>query len=86
MSSDPGSGEGPKTAITTPFGMYKFPYMSFGLRNAAETFQRFIDEVLCDLEFCYVYIDDILVASSSIEEHEDHLRILFERSCNSMRW
>lgn len=68
-----------KTAITTPFGMYEFPYMSFGLRNAAQTFQRFIDEVLRDLKFCYAYIDDILVASSSIEEHEDHLRILFER-------
>ncbi|XP_029162610.1 uncharacterized protein LOC114934135 [Nylanderia fulva] len=36
----------PKTAITTPFGIYEFPYMSFGLRNAAQTFQRFIDEVL----------------------------------------
>lgn len=69
----------PKTAITTPFGMYEFPYMSFGLRNAAQTFQRFMDEVLRDFEFCYAYIDDILVASSSEEEHRDHLRALFER-------
>lgn len=46
-----------KTAITTPFGMYEFPYMSFGLRNAAQTFQRFI-EILQDLECCYAYIDD----------------------------
>jgi len=68
-----------KTAITTPFGMFEYPYMSFGLRNAAQTFQRFIDEVLRDLDFCYAYIDDILVASRSEEEHLQHLRILFNR-------
>lgn len=69
----------PKTAITTPFGLYEFPSMSFGLRNAAQTFQRFIDGVLRGLDFCYAYIDDILVASASDEEHREHLRILFER-------
>ena len=69
----------PKTAITPPFGMFEFPYMSFGLRNAAQTFQRFIDEVLRGLDFCYVYIDDILVASTSEEEHLQHLKIIFER-------
>jgi hypothetical protein len=53
----------PKTAITTTFGLYEFMYMSFGLRNAAQTFQRFMHTVLRGLEFCYVYIDDILVAS-----------------------
>lgn len=69
----------PKTAITTPFGMFEFPFMSFGLRNAAQTFQRFIDEVLRGLDYCYAYIDDILVASTTTEEHEEHLKILFER-------
>ena len=34
-----------KTAITTPFGLFEFVLMPFGLRNAAQTFQRFIDEV-----------------------------------------
>ncbi|KMQ86466.1 pol polyprotein [Lasius niger] len=69
----------PKTAITTPFGMFEFPYMSFGLRNAAQTFQRFIDEVLRGLDYCYAYIDDILIASETTEEHCEHLRVLFER-------
>lgn len=69
----------PKTAITTPFGLFKFPFMTFGLRNAAQTFQRFIDEVLRDFDFCYAYIDDILVASSSMEEHLQHLDRLFQR-------
>lgn len=53
--------------------------MSFGLRNAAQTFQRFMNEVLRDLEFCYAYIDDILVASSSDEGHEEHLCTMFGR-------
>lgn len=69
----------PKTAITTPFGLFEFNFMTFGLRNAAQTFQRFIDEVLQGLEFCFAYIDDILVASSSHEEHLRHLEILFKR-------
>lgn len=69
----------PKTAITTPFGLYEFPYMTFGLRNAAQTFQRFVDEVLLGLEFCYGYLDDILVFSGTPEAHQNHLRQLFER-------
>jgi cleavage and polyadenylation specificity factor subunit 1 len=66
----------PKTAITTTFGLLKFPYMTFGLRNAAQTTQRFIDKVLRGLDICYAYIDDI-IGSSSPEEHPDHLRALF---------
>ena len=66
-----------KTAITTPFGLFEFPYMSFGLRNAAQTFQHFMDEILMDLPFCFAYIDDILVFSHSPEEHDQHLRTLF---------
>lgn len=68
-----------KTAITTPFGLFEFPYMTFGLRNAAQTFQRFIDEVLRDLPFCYGYIDDILVYSETELQHIQHLRQLFQR-------
>ena len=64
----------PKTAVTTPFGLFEFVHMPFGLRNAAQTFQRFIDEVLRGLHFTYAYVDDVLIASGSPEEHEDHLR------------
>jgi len=52
-----------KTAITTPFGLFEFPFTTFGLRNAGPTFQRFIVEVTNGLDFCYAYIDDILVFS-----------------------
>jgi hypothetical protein len=69
----------PKTAITTPFGLYEFVRMPFGLRNAAQSFQRFMDQVLRGLDFCFDYVDDLLVASSSPEEHVRHLRLIFER-------
>jgi hypothetical protein len=67
-----------KTVITTPFGLFEFPFMTFGLRNAAQTFQRCIDNVLRGLDFSYAYINDILIASSSQEEHLNHLRTLFQ--------
>ncbi|BHF60184.1 hypothetical protein SprV_0100314700 [Sparganum proliferum] len=54
--------------------------MSFGLRDAAQSFRRSIDEVLRGISFTYVYIDDILVASSSAEEHASHFRQIFDRS------
>lgn len=69
----------PYTAITTPFGLFEFTHMTFGLRNAAQTFQRLIHEVVRELDVVYPYIDDIFIASSSSEEHRDHLRQLFKR-------
>lgn len=69
----------PKTAITSPFGLFDFPFMSFGLRNAAQTFQRFMDEVLRGLDFCFPFIDDVLIASANDSEHKAHLRAVFER-------
>ncbi|XP_037877338.1 uncharacterized protein K02A2.6-like [Bombyx mori] len=68
-----------KTAITTPFGLFEFPYMTFGLRNAAQTFQRFADEMTRGLDFTFPYIDDFLIFSRSAQEHEDHLHQLFTR-------
>lgn len=58
-----------KTEIITPFGLYELPYMPFGLKNPAEIFQRFVDEVLRGLDFAFAHIDDILVSSSNHEEH-----------------
>ena len=53
--------------------------MPYGLRNVGQTFQRCIHQTLGDLDFAYSYIDDILIASSSEEEHERHLRLVFDR-------
>lgn len=69
----------PKTAITTPFGLYEFPSMTFGLRNAGQTFQRFVDEMTRGLDFVYPYLDDFLVFSKTQEQHENHLHQIFSR-------
>ena len=69
----------PKTAVTTPFGLFEFLKMPFGLRNASQTFQRFIDSVLRDVPATFAYIDDILVASKTPEEHHQHLHLVFQR-------
>lgn len=53
--------------------------MTFGLRNAGQTFQRFVDEMTRGLDFCFPFIDDFLVSSKSHSEHEEHLRQLFTR-------
>lgn len=71
-----------KTAITTPFGMFEFLRMPFGLRNSAQTFQRFINEVFFDFDFTFVYVDDILIASKNENEHLKHLDKVFERLSN----
>ena len=56
----------PRPAITTPFGLFEFLRMPFGLKNAAQTFQRFIDQILQEFHFCYAYIDDVLIASTNM--------------------
>ncbi|KAK0425660.1 hypothetical protein QR680_009307 [Steinernema hermaphroditum] len=70
-----------KTAFSSPCGLYEFTVMPFGLTNAVATFQRFIGSLFHDVlnRFVFVYIDDILVASESWEEHVEHLRLVLTR-------
>ncbi|GFV35271.1 hypothetical protein TNCV_3203031 [Trichonephila clavipes] len=69
----------PKTAVTTPWGLYEYTHLCFGLVNAPQTFIRFMHEVLRGLPFCFVYLDDILCYSENAEEHRSHLRTIFQR-------
>lgn len=62
----------PKTAIITPSGLFEFLRLPFGLKNAAQSFQRYEHSILRELSFVHSYIDDLLVASTSKEEHELH--------------
>ena len=66
-----------KTAVITPFGLFLFPRCPFGLKNAGQDFQRLMDEILGDIPHVFVYIDDILVASETLEEHLRDLRTVF---------
>ena len=66
----------PKTAIVTPFVLFEFVRMPFGLKNAAQAFQRLMDSVTSKLSSIFVYLDDVLVASESKEQHERDLRQL----------
>ena len=68
----------PKTAITTPFGLWEMVLLPYGLCNASQTFQRLMDEVLRDCPECFVCIEDILLASASPKEHLEHLRLVLE--------
>jgi hypothetical protein len=67
-----------KTAIITPFGLFEFVRMPFGLKNSAQAFQRLMDKILRGIPHAFVYIDDILVASSSPDEHIRDLTAVFD--------
>ena len=70
-----------KTAFTTPFGIFQFRVMPFGLCNAPGTFQRLMERVLAGLHWtsCLVYIDDIIIFSKTIDEHLLRLRDVLTR-------
>ena len=67
-----------KTAIIMQFGLIEFLRMPFGLKNAAQSFQCLMDMVCAGLDFVFVYLDDILIASESATEYKEHLRVLFD--------
>jgi hypothetical protein len=66
-----------KTAIITPFCLFEYLFMPFGLRNGAQTFQHFIDRLFKQLPFMFCYLDDLIIVSHTLEEHHEHLRQIF---------
>ena len=68
-----------KTAFSTRRGHFEFNVMPFGLTNAPATFQRLMECVLAGLtgEQCLIYLDDIIVFSSTFEEHLRRLANVF---------
>ena len=67
-----------KTAIVTPFGLFEFLYMPFGLKNTAQTFQRLMDRIFRGLPFVFIYLDDVLIVSRTRKLHIEHLRVDLE--------
>jgi hypothetical protein len=65
----------PKTAFSIRYGLYEYLVMSFGLLNAPAHFMYLMNSVfMSELDkFVMVFIDDILIYSKSMEDHEEHL-------------
>lgn len=70
-----------KTAFSIDQGHFEFLRMPFGLKNAPPTFQRVMDHILRGYinKFCMVYLDDIIIFSSSLQEHIYHCKLIFRR-------
>lgn len=70
-----------KTAFNTPRGHFEYCVLPFGLSNAPAVFQALVNDVLRDMidQFIYVYLDDILIFSRSLQEHVQHVRRVLQR-------
>lgn len=78
----------PKTAFCTPFGLFEWNRMPFGLCNAPSTFQRLMQRIFGDqqCQSLLLYLDDIVVFSSTIEQHLERLKVVLERlQCEGLK-
>ena len=73
----------PKTAFTSPFGKYEYGKVPFGLAQAPAYFQELMTGVLKDLPFAMAYLDNIIIHSSTREEHLQHIKTVFEKLCHA---
>ena len=69
-------GEEWKTAFRTRYGLFESLVMPFGLTNAPVTFQNFINNAMAPYldSFATAYLDDMLVYSNNLQEHQDHVK------------
>ena len=76
----------PKTAVCTPFGLFNYLYMPYGLKNAGATFQRYMDTLFANIPNVFIYLDDVLIASKDETEHcSDLQNVLKILSDNNLR-
>ena len=70
-----------KTAFTTPFGLFEYLRMPYGLINSPSTFQRLMQHVLHEemMEILLVYLDDIIVFSKTVDQHLERLETVLGR-------
>lgn len=65
-----------KTTFTSHHGLHRYLGMPFSLKNAPTTFQRAIDIILSAvmLHSAFIFVDDVVIFSRSVEEHPGHLQ------------
>ena len=70
-----------KTAFRTRYGLFEYTVMPFGLSNAPAVFQHMMNDIFRDLldQFVVIYVDDILIYSSTQEEHNQHVKIVLDQ-------
>jgi len=75
------AGDEWKTAFHTRYRLYEYCVMPFGLTNAPASFQRWMNEILSEYLniFCVAYLDDILIFSQNLEDHQKHVQTILEQ-------
>ena len=73
----------PKTAFTSPFSKYEYVKVPFRLAQAPAYFQELMTGVLKDLPFAMAYLDDIIINSSTPEEHLQYIKTVFKKLCHA---
>ena len=67
------------SAFATPNGLYQYKVMPFGMKNSPATFQRLVNNVICGLDGCDAYIDDVIIYSDSWSDHLQRIMKFFDR-------
>ena len=68
----------PKMAIITPFRLFEYLYIPFGLKNDSQSFHRLMDCTFADQPNIFAYLDDNLATTASIEKHLQVLHQVFQ--------
>ena len=66
------------SAFATPNGLYQYKVMPFGMKNSPAMFQRLVNNVICGLDGCDAYIDDVIIYSDSWSNHLQRIRKFFD--------
>jgi hypothetical protein len=69
----------PKSAFRTPTGIYEYKVMPFGITNALSVFMAAMNNILSEMGFVAIYLDDILIFSRTPEEHVKHVQAVFDK-------
>ena len=68
-----------KTTTLTNWGVFRYKRLAMGLKNSGATFQKMLDSILCGIDNCFAYIDDILIWSKDPTQHLSTVREVLAR-------